>query len=233
MDSYTQMQKNIYESDATSWSINNRNPVVGSFDAHNAWADYETYLFKDIKTSLHTITALDFGCGPGRNLVKFADKLKRLDGVDISQNNLDNAKLWIAHNKLDTDNFTLYLCNGKDLDNIDSKKYDLIISTITLQHICVHEIRLNYFKEFYRVLKPGGMISLQMGYGLGTHATRDYYDDYYDASATNGQCDTRVDDPRQLKDDLTSIGFVDFKYYIRPTGPGDRHGHWIFFNARK
>jgi ubiquinone/menaquinone biosynthesis C-methylase UbiE len=102
-----------------------------------------------------------------------------------------------------------------------------------MQHICVYKIRYNYFKEFYRVLKPGGHITIQMGYGTPSRMTVDYYDDYYDAKATNRGCDTNISDYKQLEKDLLSIGFKNFKYYIRPTGPGDCHPNWIFFNAQK
>ena len=32
---------------------------------------------------------------------------------------------------------------------------------------------------------------------------------------------------------VTSLGFTDFKYDIRPTGPGDTHKNWIFVEAKK
>lgn len=233
MERYTMMQQHQYTCDANNWSIDRRDPVVGSFDAHNNWEDYETYLFKDAPTNTRELRALDFACGPGRNLVKFAHKFGRYDGVDIVQNNLDNAKTWLAHNNMDPNSSTLYLCNGRDLANIPSDLYDVITSTIALQHICVHAIRLSYFHEFFRVLRPGGMITLQMGFGPSHPSSCAYHDNYYDAHGTNGLCDTRVESPAQLEDDLKSVGFTDFKFYIRPTGPGDRHDNWIFFNARK
>ena len=37
----------------------------------------------------------------------------------------------------------------------------------------------------------------------------------------------------QIERDLTAVGFAAFKYWIRPTGPGDTHPHWIFFTAVK
>jgi hypothetical protein len=45
--------------------------------------------------------------------------------------------------------------------------------------------------------------------------------------------DTRVEDQNFLKEDLEKIGFKDFNFYLRPTGPGDLHQNWIFFNAKK
>jgi predicted SAM-dependent methyltransferase len=72
------------------------------------------------------------------------------------------------------------------------------MSTIVLQHICVYEIRYNYLKEFYRLLKNDGILSIQMGYGDGHPNTRNYYDNYYDASTTNSGCDVKVTNPEEI-----------------------------------
>ena len=88
MNKYTEMQKKQYELDASNWSIENRDPVVGSFDQHNEWADYNKFLFKDIDYCQDKIL-LDFGCGPGRNLVKYKYKFKELHGIDIAKNKLN------------------------------------------------------------------------------------------------------------------------------------------------
>ena len=45
-NTYVSMQSNHYENAASSWDLNNRDPVVGSFDQHNNWSDYDEYLFK-------------------------------------------------------------------------------------------------------------------------------------------------------------------------------------------
>ncbi len=138
---YTVMQKTVYEHEANKWNVDDRDPVVGSFDAHNAWSDYDNYLFKNIETKGKV--ALEFGCGPGRNIVKFHDKFKKIDGCDISSKNLDNAKIWIEFNKQTPND--LYVINGVELNDIPSSKYDVIFSTICLQHICVYDIRYNLF----------------------------------------------------------------------------------------
>ena len=130
-------------------------------------------------------------------------------------------------------NPTLYHCNGIDLSDIPSNSYDLVMSTVVLQHICVHEIRYNYFKEFYRVLKPGGCIAIQMGCGSPSPSTVPYHDNYYDAPATNRSSDCEIRHPNQLKDDLDKIGYNKFSYLIGPVGPGDSHPFWIYFNAQK
>jgi ubiquinone/menaquinone biosynthesis C-methylase UbiE len=228
---YTIMQKMQYENDAENWNIANIDPVVGSFNEHNNWNDYEL-LFTDIDNCENKIM-LDFGCGPGRNLVKYSSKFKHIDGVDIAETNIRNALLWIKHNSIDLQKHNLILCNGVDLNNIYDETYDIVMSTICMQHICVYTIRLNYLKEFYRILKSGGHITIQMGYGTPSPCTVDYYDDYYEAEFTNRGCDTNISDYKQIEKDLLHIGFKNFKYYIRPTGPGDYHPNWIFFNAEK
>ena len=225
------MQQLDYNNQANQWSLKNRDPVVGSFDQHNMWDDYK-YIFTPITDCKEKI-ALDFACGPGRNLVKHQDKFKRLDGVDISDVLIQKAKLY-----LETEGIVgplLYTSNGVDLDVIQSNTYDVVMSTIALQHICVHSIRFNIFKDIYRVLKPGGMFTAQMGYGPKTRTKNsvDYYEDNYEAKSTNGQCDTRVESPQQLEDDLLKTGFTNFKYVIGVTGPGDGHPNWIYFNVEK
>jgi ubiquinone/menaquinone biosynthesis C-methylase UbiE len=227
---YTEMQQNQYDNEASQWTVQNRDAVVGSFDQHNNWADYENFLFKGVTTD--NKIALDFGCGPGRNIVKFASRFSRIDGADISDLNLQNAKTWCSQNKTP---FTpnLYKNNGVDLSDIESSIYDVVFSTICLQHICVYDIRLSLMRDFFRVLKSGGKLCLQMGFGPGHPRTVGYYDNYYDAKGTNSFYDTRVDNPSELESDLSSIGFQNFNYDLRPTGPGDSHGNWIFFRADK
>lgn len=227
---YTQMQQEHYDSEASHWALDNRDPVVGSFDKHVAWEDYNNYLFKGIDTNGKT--ALDFGCGPGRCIVQFANRFKQIDGIDISQINLNNAKLWCEENKLPFMP-NLYKANGVDISDIVEKTYDIVYSTICMQHICVRDIRLSLMKEFLRVLKPDGTLCVQMGFGPGHPRSVDYYDNYYDADETNGGGDVRVEDPAQLSKDLRHIGFTKFDFDIRPVGPGDGHANWIFFRATK
>lgn len=227
-NSYTQMQKSKYDDDASHWSLSEKDWVIGGYETHNDWPDYKL-LFEGL-LDLSSKRVLDFGCGPGRNLVKYAGVFSRIDGVDLSEINLEKARVLIEDSLLDVSKFTLYPCNGVDLANVPSATYDIVMGTIVLQHICVHEIRLNYLKEYFRVLVPGGTLTMQMGFGKSSYGV-DYYANNYAALATNGGCDTRVDSADQLKGDLEAVGFTNFRYSIRPVGPGDSHPNWIFFQA--
>jgi ubiquinone/menaquinone biosynthesis C-methylase UbiE len=225
---YTKMQLDFYEYEASQWSEENPNPVVHNFDGHNNWDDYEL-LFKNFNNQSELV-GLDFACGPGRNIVKYKNRFKRLDGVDISQNNINNAHIYLKKYNIESN---LYVCNGVDLSSIQSDTYDFVMSTIALQHICVYEIRYNYFKEFYRVLKSGGFVAIQMGFGSPSPMSVGYYENYYDATGTNRRCDVCIESPSQLEKDLKEIGFINFDYTIGKVGPGDLHPNWIYFNATK
>jgi hypothetical protein len=75
LNKYLNMQKTHYEKDAANWSLENRDPVVGTYDLHNQWEDYDRLLFKGIDTQ--NLKALEYGCGPGRNLIKFSNIFTR------------------------------------------------------------------------------------------------------------------------------------------------------------
>lgn len=225
---YTKMQQKHYDNAASKWSEEDKDHVVGSFDAHNNWSDYEL-LFDRIENQ-ETKIGLDFGCGPGRNLVKYGKRFARLDGVDISENNIKNALSYTSKNNLYPN---LYVCDGVNLEEINSNEYDFVMSTIALQHICVYDIRYSIFKEIFRVLKDGGIFTAQMGYGSPSIQTVGYYENFLDATGTNRDCDVCVADAFQIQNDLIKIGFKDFNYKITRVGPGDCHPNWIFFSAKK
>lgn len=239
-DPYLSIQQRSYDKEASFWSIEKKDFVVGSFNRQNAWQDYEllfTGMFDFHGDATHLplsseCLVLDFGCGPGRNLDKYSTNFQRVDGVDISYINLDNAKTWLKHQETYKDNM-LYKTNGKDLSEIPSSKYDAVMSTITLQHIAVNHIRFSLFKEFSRVLKSGGWFTAQMGFGKGKLGAVPYSRDNFNAGTRNGRTDVYVESPDQLKTDLELCEFTDFQYWIREAGPGDEHPYWIFFRARK
>lgn len=234
VEDYLKMQRSAYDETAGTWSISNRDPVVGCYDKHNAWKDYDIYLFKDIPTE--GMKALDYGTGPGRNIIKFWNRFAGIDGVDIGAVNLKNAADNLKEAGITESH--LMLCDGKSIPAPDCS-YDMVFSTICLQHICCYDIRLQIFKESYRVLKAGGHFCFQMGYGGRSLGNTDlgvawYYENVTNARKTNGKYDVSVTDPAQLRDDLVSIaGFSSMDYDLRPVGPGDKHNNWIFVRAHK
>lgn len=225
---YLEMQRRFYEQEAAKWNLENRDPVVGSYDSHNDFADYDKILFDGLDCS--NKIALEYGCGPGRNLVKFAHIFDRIDGTDISQVNLDKAAINLAAHDVNKDAI-LKVTSG---DNVpfEDNTYDVVFSVICLQHIPVHEIRYAIMSDIFRVLKPGSHFCFQMGYG-GRSIASSYYENVYEAQETNGGYDVSLESVDPLVDDLQKIGYVDIRYTISDMGPGDSHPNWLWVIASK
>jgi ubiquinone/menaquinone biosynthesis C-methylase UbiE len=221
----------LYDREASTWSLQNRNPVVGSYDAHNEWKDYDTYLFKDFDTQ--NLTCLEYGCGPGRNLVRFSSRFKQVDGTDISDINIQKAKINLEKNNVS--NSEVFPCDGKSIPR-DAETYDVVFSVICLQHIACYDIRFNIFQDIYRVLKPGGKFCFQMGFNgkKSGYTVSTYHENAINARSTNGMHDVAFNDEQFLKDDLlVKLDFKNYKSDIRPTGPGDAHLNWIWVQVEK
>jgi SAM-dependent methyltransferase len=221
---YTKMQKDAYEGSAPQMNVDNHMH-------HNGNQDYWDILVNDTESCYRSKIGLDFGCGCGRNVQNIWMRFKRMDGVDISDGNLVFSRENLSKAGAPGDRYKFIPCNGVDLSNLKSDEYDFIMSTIVLQHIAVHEIRLNYFKEFFRIARSGALLSFQMGYGHGW-GKADYYDNDWNALGTNSAHDTRVTSPDQLRGDLEEVGFVGFSSQIRPAY-WDHHPHWIYVKALK
>ena len=177
--------------------------------------------------------ALDFGCGPGRNLRRWSSFFARIDGVDISAGNLENARTFLDGTVPPHKQPNLYLTAGNDCGAAAHEHYDFAFSTICLQHICVHSIRFSIFSHLFSCLKPGGRISIQMGFGVPSPHTVGYLEDHVVAAETNRACDVAISSPDEVKADFDRIGFESFESWIRPVGPGDFHPHWIYFTATR
>lgn len=230
---YADMQKRYYENDAPLMD------QAGNHRRHDTNPDYRGILLNalDRKTEKFKGTiALDFGCGQGRNvsnmIMWWPDLFSRVDGVDISANNISYCERNLLREVGDSSKWKFFVNNGIDLCDLESNKYSFVMSTIVLQHICVHETRFNLMKEIYRVMKEGGTFSFQMGFGEGHPNTSSYYDNTYNARGTNSAHDVKVIDPKNLESDLKEIGFSDIQWKI--SNPDfDAHEKWIFVEAVK
>ncbi len=112
---YIKMQKLFYNYRASK-SVYDQNQkidaVVGSYEEHNEWEDYDNYLMSYVDESYKKKVALDFACGPGRNIIKYRDRFLRIDGLDISEVNIKNAIENLHFFGMETPN--LYVTSGND-----------------------------------------------------------------------------------------------------------------------
>lgn len=220
---YTQMQIVAYSKGTTNHIEHNDNP------------DYWDILLGDLKEKekWKNKVALDFGCGKGRNVTNMLNLCDwtRVDGIDISTTNIEyNKAKYIGQNS------NWYCNNGIDVSELNDSEYDLIISTIVLQHIPVYNIRKSLITDLFRTLKTGGLFSFQMGYGkdiLSTEQRIPYFENYYEADGTNSIWDVRIQNEKDIISDLTNIGYKNIKTEIRDSFSDNGHPFWIFIKAYK
>ena len=101
-------------------------------------------------------SALDFGCGVGRLTQALARRFTTVVGVDISATMLELAREYD-----EKENCQFQLNERDDLSIFDSDTFDLVYSSITLQHIPLVAAQ-RYIAEFVRVVRPGGLIVFQI-----------------------------------------------------------------------
>lgn len=233
---YAAMQKAFYDDCiAPQTEEEAKNRVIGEYKSHQAYPYEELLLAQHRKLGILPGRALDFGCGPGRMILRMQPLCKQVDGTDISEKGLGFARQWTEG--LPTQ---LFLTNGYDLSAVSSDTYELVYSTIALQHIPVHETRMGLFREFLRVLKPGGRIALQMAYSdkpaeqRADHA--EWTNNRYNVQTTNAGCDVLVTPAmtQTALDDLQRIGFQNVEHALHPVPhPSDIYTRWIFFYGQK
>jgi SAM-dependent methyltransferase len=233
---YMGMQKAYYEFRHPDSKNISSERMVGNYEWHENFP-YETQLLYkngDLRMPLvinaDKKIALDFGCGPGRMIKRMSKLFNRVDGVDISSVLIKEAKQVCPQS-----NF--YISSGNNLGEAPANTYDFVYSTITIQHIAVHEIRMDIFKGIYKVLKPGGSMTIQMAFHpeypftrKGELATRwfklrllqkdeqhaRWNENRIDVTTTNSGCDVYInnDSLPMVKADVGSIfKNVDYWFY--------------------
>jgi ubiquinone/menaquinone biosynthesis C-methylase UbiE len=104
--------------------------------------------------------ALDFGCGIGRLTQALARHFQEVSGVDIAPSMIALANQYNRH----LDNCHYLLNESENLDILSDNTFDLIYSSITLQHMHPRYAK-QYISEFIRILAPGGVLLFQIPNG--------------------------------------------------------------------
>lgn len=227
---YTKMQRDYYDATADIMAIENHR-------GHDANPDYYGLLLSDVSKKYSRKKALDFGCGVGRNIDNLLNLVKwsKVDGCDISHENIVRAKAFMSTTNHSEDKYNFYITNGVNLSPLKSNYYDFVMSTIVLQHISVYSIRYSILSDIYRVMKQDGLFTFQMS----CHGPVSYYDEDLNIQATNGAYDVAVSDPQNLIDDLEKIGFSNISYTISTEWNAaaeqyfDESRKWIYVKAYK
>jgi SAM-dependent methyltransferase len=102
--------------------------------------------------------ALDFGCGLGRLTRALGSRFESCVGVDISARMLDAARRLNAN----VPNCEFWLNADPDLRAFPEASFDLVYSSIVLQHLRSAAEVERFVAEFVRLARPGGLIVFQL-----------------------------------------------------------------------
>lgn len=128
----------------------NKNESLEYFHWRNA--QYFNYLKLMPVSNLDEKIILDYGCGPGNDLVGFGcySKPKKLFGLDVSPTSLDQSKKRVAMHEIQAD--LIKITPGEQMPLSDAS-VDYIHCSGVLHHIKNPQAVL---RDFKRVLKPDG-----------------------------------------------------------------------------
>ena len=176
------------------------------FREHDHNTDYWEVLYGDVYKNpklWENKVALDFGFGFGgniKNLLNLAN-WDKVYGFDIAASFVEFGNEFLKHSGFDNNKYKLLETNGYDLNPMEDASVDFVTSFVVLQHIALHQVRLNLFKEFYRIMKDEGILSFQMNRGGGV----DYHSTEIPDIETRPNCN--VNNENQIIDDLVEVGF--------------------------
>ena len=144
--------------------------IVSRDGKRDSWAAEEFFTLgaKDAAELLETLSAiglprqrgrlLDFGCGIGRLTMALAPHFEEVTGLDISPGMIQRAQKFSEG--LSAVSFNVN--ETSDLTGYPDQHFDVVYCNGVLQHQPSAELQIGYIEEFVRVLKPGGLLYLQL-----------------------------------------------------------------------
>ena len=161
---------------------------------------------------------LDIGCGGGRNIQRFAEKISqngRVVGIDYSEVSVEKSQ------KLNKEYIDKGIVNVLHGSVSEMPFYDETFDIVTgFETIYFWPDFINDLKEVNRVLKKDGLVFF-CNEAVYREGEMEKYDDLVEL------LDMKIYSEDVLKESLEKTGFKDFKAYI------DEENDWICILARK
>jgi SAM-dependent methyltransferase len=153
---------------------------------------------------------LDFGCGPGRDLMTFKALGHRAVGLDGSA---ELAALARTHSGC-----TVLVQNFLALD-LPDEHFDGVFANATLFHVPGQELP-RVLRQLHATLKPGGVLFSSNPRGTGQEGWNgDRYGVFHDWPSWQAR--------------MHAAGFIELEHYYRPTDAPPEQQHWLASVWRK
>ena len=101
---------------------------------------------------------LEIGCGPARLVRPLAGDCAEIHGIDVSDEMIERGR----RNLDGITNAWLHVGSGSDLSPFGDGWFDFVYSYAVFQHIPDRDVIFSYLREARRVLKPGGVLRVQV-----------------------------------------------------------------------
>lgn len=121
---------------------------VDTQSGHNAYYERPA-MMKLLPTDLRGITVLDAGCAAGWYTEQLIKQGAQVTAIDISSEMVEACKRRVG------DQASVFTSDLTDTLPLEKSSFDLIVSSLTLHYI---DDWAQTFREFHRVLKPGGSL---------------------------------------------------------------------------
>lgn len=153
---------------------------------------------------------LDFGCGPGRDLIAFRDLGHEPVGLDGAERFVEMARAHSGCEVLHQDFLALDLPEGR---------FDGVFANASLFHVPSQELP-RVLRALWGCLAEGGVLFSSNPRGPGREGwDGDRYGCFVDLETYRGY--------------LTDVGFVELEHYYRPTGKPQEQQPWLATVWRK
>ncbi len=124
---------------------------------HNAYYDKPAVI--SLWPELRDRRVLDAGCGPGSYTRKLLDRGANVLAFDIVETMIEHAKRRVAD--CENQNIEFHLLDMEQELPFDSESFDFVNAPLCLDYV---QDWTRLFKEFCRVLRPGGMFVFSCGH---------------------------------------------------------------------